>query len=116
MKKIDKVLDRIEDCIINNRYESVETEVIELKPTPPHLAGAKSLLQSVCAFMNTNGGILILGIRENNNVTPKNYEVKGYKEDSENVIKSFGKQFGIIGFMVQIAVWLLRRANKFARY
>ncbi len=25
-------------------------------------------------------------------------------------------KYGIIGFMVQIAVWLLRRANKFARY
>ena len=93
MREVDKVLDRIEDCIANNYYESVETEVVELKPTPPNLAGSKSILQSVCAFMNTNGGILILGIRENNNVTPKNYEVTGYNENSENVIKSFGKQF-----------------------
>ena len=37
---------------------------------------------------------------------------KLFKEKPEN----FKNKFGIIGFMVQIAVWLLRRANKFARY
>jgi ATP-dependent DNA helicase RecG len=93
MREVDKVLDHIEDCIVNNYYESVETEVVELKPTPPNLIGAKSVLQSICAFMNTNGGILILGIKDNNNVVPKNYEIKGYNEDTENLIKSFGKQF-----------------------
>ena len=93
MREIDRILDRIEDCIVNNYYESVETEVIELKPTPPNLVGSKSTLESICAFMNTNGGILILGIKDNNKTEPKNYELKGYHENAENLIKSFGEQF-----------------------
>jgi ATP-dependent DNA helicase RecG len=91
MREIDKILDRIEHCITHQDYEPVETEVIELKPTPPNLAGAKSILESICAFMNTNGGILILGIKDNNK--NKTYELTGYQENAENMIKAFGTQF-----------------------
>jgi ATP-dependent DNA helicase RecG len=93
MREIDKILNHIEDCIVNNYYRPVETEKVELKPTPPSLKEAKSLLQSVCAFMNTNGGILIVGIKDNNNVTNKNYELKGYNEDAESILKDMGNRF-----------------------
>ena len=93
MKEVEKILNRLEDCIQNNYYEPVETEVVELKPTPPSLDKAKEMLKSVCAFMNTNGGILVLGIQDNNNVTPKNYKLKGYNENFENALKLIGKQF-----------------------
>ncbi len=93
MKEVDKILNQIEDCIRNNYYKPIETEKVELKPTPPNLKGAFSVLQSVCAFMNTNGGILVLGIKDNNNVADKNYELKGYKEEFEPILKDFGKCF-----------------------
>lgn len=93
MKEIDRILNKIEDCILNNYYDSVETETIELKPTPPNMSDAKSLLQSVCAFLNTNGGILIVGVKDNNTQTPKNYELKGYNEEFEPNLKLLGKQF-----------------------
>lgn len=93
MKEADKILNQIESCMLNNYYLPVETEKVELKPTPPNLKGAHSVLQSVCAFMNTNGGILILGIKDNNNVANKNYELKGYKEEFEPILKEFGKCF-----------------------
>ena len=88
-----KILNLVEDCIKNNYYKSVETENIELKPTPPTSKESISLLQSVCAFMNTNGGILIVGIKDNNNVQNKNYELKGYHEDFEPYLKIIGKKF-----------------------
>ncbi len=93
MKEVDKILNQIEECISNNTYVPVETERVELKPTPPSLKEAKSLLQSVCAFMNTNGGILIVGVKDNNNVTNKNYELKGYNEEFESALKEIGKVF-----------------------
>ena len=93
MKEIDKILTQVEDCITNNYYQPVETEKVELKPTPPNLKGANSLLQSVCAFLNTNGGILVIGIKDNNNIPIKNYELKGYNEEAEGIIKIIGKQF-----------------------
>lgn len=93
MKEIDKILDAIEESIKKGEYKPVETEKVELKPTPPNLKGSTTLLQSICAFLNTKGGILIVGIKDNNNVAKKNYEVKGYKEEFENIIKEFGTRF-----------------------
>ncbi len=93
MKEIDKILTQIEDCITNDYYHSVETEKIELKPTPPNLKSAHSMLQTVCAFLNTNGGILIIGIKDNNNIPKKHYELKGYNEEAEGILKSIGTQF-----------------------
>lgn len=93
MREIDKILSQIENCIANKTYLPVETEKVELKPTPPNLKGANSMLQSICAFLNTNGGILIIGIKDNNNIPIKNYELKGYSEEAEGVLKSIGKQF-----------------------
>jgi predicted HTH transcriptional regulator len=93
MKEVDKILNHIEECIRECSYKPVETEKIELKPTPPNLKGAKALLQSVCAFLNSNGGILILGIKEKINVSSKHYELTGYSEDFESVLKDIGQQF-----------------------
>ena len=85
MKAIDKILQKLEDCIINNTFQAVETELIELKPTPANPKGAKSLYHSICAFFNTNGGIVIIGVEEKQN--PLAYFLKGYNEDFENNIK-----------------------------
>ncbi len=93
MKEIDKILNNIEHCITNDYYLSAETEKIELKPTPPSMKEAHSLLQSVCAFMNTDGGMIIVGIKDNNKGDKKNYELKGYKEDFEGNLKLLGQQF-----------------------
>jgi ATP-dependent DNA helicase RecG len=94
MSVIDKILSQLEDCITNNYYLPVETEKVELKPTPPNLKGAAELCKSVCAFMNTHGGILILGIKDNNNIPEKNYALQGYREDFETILtKELGLQF-----------------------
>ena len=93
MREIDKILNQVEECIRDNTYTPVETEKVELKSTPPNLKGASTLLQSVCAFMNSNGGILIVGIKDNNNVAIKNYELKGYNDDFEPVLKTLGNHF-----------------------
>lgn len=93
MKELDKILNQLEECILTNTYKPVETEKIELKATPPNLKGSSSLLHSVCAFLNTDGGILIIGIKDNNNVMPKNYELKGYREEFESILREIGKQF-----------------------
>lgn len=93
MKEIDKILNQVEDCIKNNYYKPVETEKVELKPTPPNLKGAQSMLQSICAFLNTAGGILVVGIKDNNNIPNKNYELKGYNEEFESNLKELRNQF-----------------------
>jgi predicted HTH transcriptional regulator len=93
MKERERILSIIEDCIKSNKYIPVETERIELKPTPPNLKAATSMLQSVCAFLNTKGGIIVIGVKDKGNANPKHYELTGYNEDFENTLKLFGKQF-----------------------
>ena len=80
MKKIDEILNKLEDCLSNNKYESIETESIELKD----LSGGnewKQLYVSICAFLNTDGGIVICGVNENNE--HNQYKLNGFDRRNE---------------------------------
>lgn len=87
MDLIDKNLNIIADCIRNNMYKEVETHRFELKD----LSGGwgKDWYKSVCAFLNTNGGIVVIGINDNDRVKPHSYKLTGYanSKDNENHLK-----------------------------
>ena len=90
MSLIDRTLEIIEDCIINNSYKEVETERIELKDLSN---GGKwtELYCSACAFLNTNGGNIIIGINENTKT--KKYKHTNFNYDDENKLKELHIQF-----------------------
>ncbi|HNL07219.1 MAG TPA: putative DNA binding domain-containing protein, partial [Chitinophagales bacterium] len=94
-KKVQTALEKIEYCIKNNTYEPIETEIIELKPSLPNEKGkeAKSIYQSINAFLNTKGGILIVGLEEPQETNPQKYVLCGYKEKYENPLKAVEKKF-----------------------
>ncbi len=83
MDLVSRTLNVIEQCIQNDTYQPVETERLELK----NLAGGwgKDWYKSVCAFLNTNGGIIIVGISERKG----RYKFTGYvnSESNENHLK-----------------------------
>ena len=89
MKTIEKILAQIELCITQNIYEPVETDKIELKD----LSGGVSaeLYKSTCAFLNAEGGMIIIGIHED--VSNKKYILKGYNPEIENALKELPKKF-----------------------
>lgn len=64
MKVVDKVLSRLESCLETGTYQSIETDKIELKDLSRGPEW-KELYKSVCAFLNSQGGIVILGVHEN---------------------------------------------------
>jgi predicted HTH transcriptional regulator len=82
MDYVDKILQLIAECINNNTYREVETERLELK----NLAGGwgDDWYKTVCAFLNTNGGIVIIGIQDKNNIKPPHYKFTGYINSSAN--------------------------------
>ncbi len=88
MKKIDEILNKLEDCLLNNKYESIETEMIELKSLSDG-TDWKQLYHSICAFLNTNDGIAVVGVKEKN----KTYILTGYDENNENKLKLIPKLF-----------------------
>lgn len=92
MKQVDIVLDKLEDLIRNNTYEDVETEIIELKNLPPNQKDEeyKSIKETICAFLNTDNGILIIGIKHEQK--KKIYHFKGYDSNFEESIKILEKE------------------------
>ncbi len=90
MKIVEKTLAKIESCLETNSYQSIETDKIELKDLSGG-SGWRELYKTVCAFLNTQGGIIILGIRENNIKTE--YKFSGFSISNEDKLKELPKQF-----------------------
>jgi predicted HTH transcriptional regulator len=90
MSLIDKTLEVIENCIKNNTYREVETERIELKDLS-NAGKWTELYSSACAFLNTNGGNIIVGINES--IKNKRYTHTNFNYDDENKLKELGKKF-----------------------
>jgi ATP-dependent DNA helicase RecG len=85
MDFIDKNLKIIADCIQNNTYQEVETERFELKDLSS--GWGDEFYKSVCGFLNTNGGTVVIGIKDKNNVKPpegKYYKFLGFDYSSKN--------------------------------
>lgn len=80
-----QILRQLEVCVTEGRYQSLETDWLEVKPVPPTRGQWDSICESVCAFLNTRGGTVILGIREEQG-PPRRFVFTGYDEtQSENV-------------------------------
>ena len=81
---IENILCRIQNCIERNTFDDVETEKVELKDLSTGNNWI-SLKQTICAFLNTDGGIIICGIREKEK--DKKYTFTGFRRDNENKLK-----------------------------
>jgi len=86
---IQKLLKRIGEMMDGLLpFEKLESHVLEIKD----LSGAKGakdwneLYKTVCAFLNTEGGLIICGIRENEK--EKNYQLKGFDSPNEDKIRA----------------------------
>jgi predicted HTH transcriptional regulator len=63
MKAVDKILATIQESIETGVFLDVETDKVEIKDLSSG-DNWKELYKSVCAFLNTEGGIIIVGINE----------------------------------------------------
>ncbi len=86
MKLIDKIIQKLESCIKQKTYEALETDIVEIKNIPGSDGDWKEIYKTICAFLNTQGGILILGVKEDKE--KRNYSFgSGYSENIEPKIK-----------------------------
>lgn len=81
MKAVDKILATIQESIETDIFLDVETDKVEIKDLSSG-ENWKELYKSVCAFLNTEGGIIIVGINEKD----KKYRLTG-TDPTENEAK-----------------------------
>jgi len=93
MKIVDKILSQLADLISRGSYQQLESEGIEIKPVPSTGGDWKQRHIAVNAFLNTRGGILILGVKEEGQGQPRRYVFTGYREDAEAKLKEFATLF-----------------------
>ena len=90
---IDTVIQRLETLIRASAFEELETDTLEIKPVPPTGGEWRERYKSVNAFLNTRGGILILGIKEDGQGANRRYVFTGYRPDAESNIRELPRRF-----------------------
>lgn len=86
---IDNILTRIGDLIQANSFEDLETETVEIKPVPSSGGEWTKIHESANAFLNTHGGIIILGIKEEQGPAGKRYVVTGWLRKPKAELRIF---------------------------
>lgn len=92
MDSLTQVLNRLELCVRNGAYESLETDWLEVKSVPANGSAWKSIHESICAFLNTRGGVVILGIKDEQK-PQRRYTFTGYTEDSSGQLSQLRQHF-----------------------
>jgi ATP-dependent DNA helicase RecG len=90
---VEKTLAKLAELIRAGSFEELETDTLELKTVPADSSGWRERHKSVCAFLNTRGGILILGIGEEGQGARRRYVHSGWKPHAEPNLKELPKQF-----------------------
>lgn len=93
MNVTNTILRQLEELISSSRFQEVESDTLELKPVPADSGSWKECHKSVNAFLNTRGGILILGIKEEGQGNSRRYVFTGYQEQAEPKLKDLSTLF-----------------------
>lgn len=93
MDDLTLFLSQLQALIEQGRFEELESDTIELKPCPSTGQDWSERFKSVNAFLNTRGGLLILGIKEEGRGADRKYVVAGYAPSAENQLSNMRQAF-----------------------
>ncbi len=93
MKVLDQILNKLAELIHQGRFVELETEGLEIKPVPADGGEWKESYKSINAFLNTRGGIVIFGVKEEGTGPARRYVFSGWKEHAEPNLKEIAKLF-----------------------
>jgi ATP-dependent DNA helicase RecG len=83
---LTELLDKLQTLVEQSSFEELESDTIELKPCASTGQDWSERHKSVNAFLNTRGGTLILGVKEQGQGLNRKYVITGYDASSENQI------------------------------
>ncbi|MFO1422117.1 MAG: hypothetical protein U1F70_00435 [Candidatus Competibacteraceae bacterium] len=90
---VDRILTRLAELISQGHFEELESDTLEIKPIPADGGQWRERYKSVNAFLNTRGGILILGAKEEGQGVERHYVFTGYQEHAEPKLKELAGLF-----------------------
>lgn len=90
---VDNVLQRLAQLIRDSSFEPLESDTLEIKPVPGDGGSWRERHKSANAFLNTRGGLLLLGIAERGQGAARRYEFTGYSESAEEKLKELPALF-----------------------
>lgn len=93
MNDLTALLTQLGLLIRQARFEELESDVIEIKPCPSNSQDWNEHHKSVNAFLNTRGGILILGIKEIGQGQDRKYVFTGYNPEVESKLTNLRGAF-----------------------
>lgn len=87
MDPLANILSRLEACVRQGSYESLETDWLEIKPVPATGNAWDNIRKSVCAFLNTRGGVVLLGVKDEQG-PPRRFTFTGYTENNSSNLEA----------------------------
>lgn len=85
---VNNIISRIETTLTSGLFQDSEDPIVELKDLSSGNEWT-SLKETICAFLNTNGGYIICGIRERN----KQYSFPGFDRNNEGKLIELRTRF-----------------------
>ena len=85
---LNKILLGIETTLLSGQFQDVECPIVELKDLSSGNEWT-SLKETICAYLNTNGGYVICGVRERN----KKYSFPGFDRNNEGRLIELSSKF-----------------------
>lgn len=92
MDILTQILNRLELCVQQGSWESLETDGLEIKPVPANGNAWDNIRDSICAFLNTRGGVVILGVKDDQR-PQRHFSFTGYTEANSGNLSSLRSAF-----------------------
>lgn len=93
MKPVERILNQLAGLIQHGCFQELEAEWLEIKPVPGARGDWAERHKSVNALLNTRGGILILGVKEEGTGAHRRYILSGWKDHAETNLKEHARLF-----------------------
>jgi len=86
------ILNKLEICVRQNSWESLETDWLEIKPVLATGNAWDNIRDSICAFLNTRGGVVVLGIKDEQQPR-RHFIFTGYTENNSGNLSALRSAF-----------------------
>jgi predicted HTH transcriptional regulator len=92
MDDLSPILAKLERCVRDGTYESLEADWLEIKPVPATGNAWDSIRESVAALLNARGGVVILGVKDEQK-PQRHYTFAGYTDQNSGNVSDIRHAF-----------------------